>query len=139
MRQPLPAGLAADTTPLTDAYFAYWDFATKAYGDPAAADVVSGVGTVATGDAAALILSDSKGLAAANQHLVGTVTSTVKSASVSGAAGTVCAASRDLSYPVDASGKPAAVALPRDFTFKADLVQNGPSWRVQKIVGVQSC
>lgn len=139
VRQPLPAGLAADTKPLTDAYFGYWDFATKAYGDPTAGDIVARVGSVATGQAASQILSDATSLRSSNQRMVGTVTSSVKSAALSGTTGTVCASSRDLSYPVDAQGKPAVVAVPHDFIFKADLVQNGPAWRVQKLVGVQAC
>lgn len=139
VRQPLPTGLAENTKALTDAYFAYWDFATKAYGDPTSGGIVAGVGGVATGAAANQILSDVNSLTSSNQRMVGTMTSTVTSAALSGAAGTVCAKSRDISYPVTAQGAPAVVPMLRDFIFKADLVQSGPIWRVQKVVGVRAC
>jgi hypothetical protein len=138
-RLPLPATVATEARPVADAWFAYWDFVGQALSDPARPQAVEGVGKVATGTAASDLVGQITGLKAANQRIVGQLSVAISSASVAGVDGSVCSSVKDISYPVDTSGKPAAPGLLRNPVFAVQLALDGPLWRVKQVTRQPSC
>ncbi|MEO9151288.1 MAG: hypothetical protein ABI243_02715 [Lapillicoccus sp.] len=138
-RLPLPASVPATTRPVTEAWYAYWDYIGTAISDPRAAGLVENVGSVATGAAAADAVAQITGLRSKNQHTVGETRIGVTKATLSAAAGSLCSIFDDLSYDVDAAGSPVQALIPRAFTFQAALKLDGPTWRVATITRVDSC
>lgn len=139
MREPVPSSVSAEAAPVTEAWFAYWEYVAKTGSNPKAEDPASTVGQVASGKAASDLVDQMSGLAAKTEHLVGTMRVTVQSATVTGSTGTVCSSIRDLSWSVDAAGNPTAAQLLRTPVFKGALVVSGPTWRVASMQRVQSC
>lgn len=138
-RIPLAAGVATTTRPVTDAWFAYWDYVGKAISDPRATGAVTNVGSVATGAAASDAVAQISGLSSKNQHTIGETRIAVTKASLTGTAGSLCSTFDDRSFDVDAKGSPVQAVVPRTFTFSATLKLDGPTWRVEKITRVDSC
>lgn len=134
---PLPAGLGSEQTRVAQRYGAFYDALASATAAPEKPHPE--IAAVAAGTARQTVENFAAAAAAKHWRYVGVLTLTVTSATVTGAAATVCGYYVDHSFPVDRAGKPAEPVDDAPQYVRGRLTRAGDVWTVTDNANGVSC